>query len=227
MMELEEHKISTWREVLHEYTLPLVYIEPEASLFEAIQFLWQHRVHRLPVIDMTNGNPLFILTHKRVLRFLYLYIYQLPEPDFMRKTLEHLNLGTYQNVVSAHKSTPIIEAFNSFIDKRISALPVLDDEGKVIDIYAKFDVIHLAADKSYNNLNMTIEEALQKRKKENEGVAVCYKTDTLKAVMEQIVKAEYHRLAVVDTSKQLVGIISLSDILHFLILKPSVPYVHF
>jgi 5'-AMP-activated protein kinase regulatory gamma subunit len=145
----------------------------------------------------------------------------------MRKSLEELNLGTYKNVISAHRSSTIIEAFNSFIDKRISALPVLDDDGTVIDIYAKFDVIHLASDKSYNNLNMTVEDALRKRKKDVGKVATCYKTATLKAVMEQIVQAEFHRLAVVDKENKLVGIISLSDILHFLILKPSIPYNHF
>jgi hypothetical protein len=36
---------------------------------------------------------------------------------------------------------PIIEALRKFVDNRISALPIVDDEGKLIDIYAKFDVI--------------------------------------------------------------------------------------
>lgn len=37
--------------------------------------------------------------------------------------------------------TPIIDALTKFVEKRISALPIVDDEGKLIDIYAKFDVI--------------------------------------------------------------------------------------
>ena len=39
------------------------------------------------------------------------------------------------------KHTPLIEALNLFVEHRISALPVVDDDGKVVDIYAKFDVI--------------------------------------------------------------------------------------
>jgi CBS-domain-containing membrane protein len=35
----------------------------------------------------------------------------------------------------------LIEALNIFVEKRISALPVVDENGKVVDIYAKFDVI--------------------------------------------------------------------------------------
>ncbi len=41
----------------------------------------------------------------------------------------------------AHYSTPIIEALRKFVEKRISALPIVDEEGKLVDIYAKFDVI--------------------------------------------------------------------------------------
>lgn len=35
----------------------------------------------------------------------------------------------------------MIEALNMFVNHRISAVPVVDDQGKVVNIYAKFDVI--------------------------------------------------------------------------------------
>ena len=38
-------------------------------------------------------------------------------------------------------TTPLIEAINLFVEKRISALPIVDDKNRVVDIYAKFDVI--------------------------------------------------------------------------------------
>lgn len=44
------------------------------SLFEAIQILLENHVHRLPIIDPINNNVVFILTHKRILRFFYLYV---------------------------------------------------------------------------------------------------------------------------------------------------------
>ena len=53
---------------------PLVSISPEASLFDAIQRLVQYRIHRLPVIDPTTGDVLYIVTHKRIFRFLCLYV---------------------------------------------------------------------------------------------------------------------------------------------------------
>jgi len=76
--ELEEHKLETWRGVLKDDSKALVSIGPDASLYEAIKTLIHNRIHRLPVIDTTNGNVLYILTHKRILRFLFLYVRHLP-----------------------------------------------------------------------------------------------------------------------------------------------------
>jgi len=54
--------------------MPLVHISPDASLYKAIRVLIKNRIHRLPVIDPDTGNVLYILTHKRILRFLFLYV---------------------------------------------------------------------------------------------------------------------------------------------------------
>ena len=61
-------------EVLRDKQRPFVCIEPDASLFEAIRTLIQSHVHRLPVVDKMTGNAIYILTHKRILRFMYLYV---------------------------------------------------------------------------------------------------------------------------------------------------------
>ncbi|KAM6038899.1 5'-AMP-activated protein kinase subunit gamma-1 isoform 2-T2 [Theristicus caerulescens] len=72
--ELEEHKIETWRELyLQDSFKPLVCISPNASLFDAVSSLIRNKIHRLPVIDPDSGNTLYILTHKRILKFLKLF----------------------------------------------------------------------------------------------------------------------------------------------------------
>jgi hypothetical protein len=61
-------------DVLKNQVMPLVSISPDASLFDAIRTLIHNRIHRLPVIDPDTENVLYILTHKRILRFLFLYV---------------------------------------------------------------------------------------------------------------------------------------------------------
>ncbi|CAN9506203.1 unnamed protein product [Ophioblennius macclurei] len=220
--ELEEHKIETWRELyLQETFKPLVHISPDASIFEAVYSLIKNKIHRLPVIDPVSGNALYILTHKRILKFLQLFVCEMPMPAFMKQTLEELGVGTFANIAFIHPDTPLITALSVFTHRRVSALPVVDRNGKVVDIYSKFDVINLAAEKTYNNLDLTVTQALQHRSQYFEGVMKCNKLETLETIVDRIVKAEVHRLVVVDEASRIVGIVSLSDILQALVLIPA------
>ncbi|VDM39056.1 unnamed protein product [Toxocara canis] len=222
--ELEEHKISTWRETFEKdgKARTLVTIDPSESLHRAVQVLCESKVHRLPVMERGSGNISYILTHKRLIKFLYLYLIDLPRPSFMDKTPKELGIGTWGNILTISMHTPLIDALRTFLQKRVSALPLVDQDGKVVDIYAKFDVINLAAEKVYNNLDVTVHDALKHRSEWFEGVRSCSEADSLMTVIEVIVKAEVHRLIVTDQQQKVAGIISLSDILRFLVLEPPV-----
>ncbi|KAK7602449.1 hypothetical protein V9T40_008038 [Parthenolecanium corni] len=220
MDELEEHKLETWKSALPGQHSAMISIGPDVSLYEAIKVLIHNRIHRLPVIDPYTGNVLYILTHKRILRFLFLYINDLPKPSYMNKTISDLKIGTYENVETVVEDTTIILALKKFVERRVSALPVVDEKGRLVDIFAKFDVINLAAERTYNNLDITLKKANEHRNEWFEGVHRCHLTDTLFSVLEKIVKAEVHRLVVVDKDEKVIGIISLSDLLVFLVLRP-------
>ncbi|XP_049822552.1 5'-AMP-activated protein kinase subunit gamma-2 isoform X2 [Aethina tumida] len=220
MEELEEHKLDAWRQVLKDKK-PLVNISPDASLYDAIKTLVNNRIHRLPVIDPDTGNVLYILTHKRILRFLFLYINELPKPSYMNKTLREVKIGTYDDIETATEDTSIILALKKFVERRVSALPIVDPDGRLVDIYAKFDVINLAAEKTYNDLDVSLKKANEHRNEWFEGVHKCKLDETLFAIMEKIVRAEVHRLVVVDDEDKVIGIISLSDLLLYLVLRPS------
>lgn len=59
----------------------------------------------------------------------------------MQKTLREVRIGSYNNIETATEDTSIITALHKFVDRRVSALPMVDSEGRLTDIYAKFDVI--------------------------------------------------------------------------------------
>ncbi|XP_050548453.1 5'-AMP-activated protein kinase subunit gamma-1-like, partial [Daktulosphaira vitifoliae] len=208
-------------ELHEERPQELISIGPDMSLFLAIQTLINNKIHRLPVIDPLTGDVLYIITHKRILRFLFLYINDLPKPSYMSKSLEELKIGTYENIETVSEDTSIILALKKFVERRVSALPMVDKEGRLVDIFAKFDVINLAAERTYNNLDVSLKQANEHRSDWFEGVQKCLLTDTLYCVIEKIVRAEVHRLVIVDTEDKVIGILSLSDILHYLVLRPS------
>ncbi|KAH7698745.1 loechrig isoform VII, partial [Aphelenchoides avenae] len=130
--ELEQHKISTWREVFEAdgHVKPVVTIGPSESLYRAVQILCESKIHRLPVLEPLTGDICYILTHKRLMKFLYLYINDLPRPSFMDKTPKELGIGSWGDICTVSKDTPLIEAMKIFLQKRVSALPVVDSDGR-------------------------------------------------------------------------------------------------
>ncbi|XP_016315709.1 5'-AMP-activated protein kinase subunit gamma-1-like isoform X2 [Sinocyclocheilus anshuiensis] len=220
--ELEEHKIETWREVYVQYSHnSLISITPDSSLFEAIYSLLKNKIHRLPIIDPESGNVLHILTHKRILKFLHIFGSMIPKPQFLQKRIEEVKIGTFKTVATVRETETVYDALSIFVERRVSALPVVNEQGKVVALYSRFDVINLAAQKNYNNLNMTMQEAIQSRSCCIEGVLKCYPHETLETIIDRIAEAEVHRLVLVDTEDVVRGIVSLSDLLQALVLTPA------
>lgn len=70
-------------------------------------------------------------------------------------------------------------------------------------------------------MDVTLKKANEHRNAWFEGVQKCCLDESLYTIMERIVRAEVHRLVVVDENEKVIGIISLSDILLYLVLRPS------
>ncbi|CAF4401422.1 unnamed protein product, partial [Rotaria sp. Silwood2] len=77
----------------------LIQLGPQDNLYTAILTLIDRKIHRIPVIDPITHDFLFLITHKRILKFLYLHIYDLPQPHFIHQTLNELKIGTYDKIV--------------------------------------------------------------------------------------------------------------------------------
>uniref|UniRef100_A0A8C2FXQ0 CBS domain-containing protein n=1 Tax=Cyprinus carpio TaxID=7962 RepID=A0A8C2FXQ0_CYPCA len=219
--ELEEHKIETWREVYLQYSLnSLISITPDSSLFEAIYSLLKNKIHRLPVIDPESGNVLHILTHKRILKFLHIFGSMIPKPRFLQKRIEEVKIGTFKSIATVRETETVYDALSIFVERRVSALPVVNEQG-TLWYHLHLHEQNLAAQKSYNNLNMTMQEVIQSRWCCIEGVLKCYPHETLETIIDRIAEAEVHRLVLVDTEDVVMGIVSLSDLLQALVLTPA------
>lgn len=71
----------------------------------------------------------------------------------------------------------------------------------------------------YDELNLNVGEALQKRSEDFPGIFTCSIDDRLDTIFDTIRKSRVHRLIVVDEDNRLVGILSLSDILEYILLE--------
>lgn len=120
------------------------------------------KIHRLPIIDSVSGNVLNIITHKRILLFLYqnvrscslthapithsIQLFSQNPPSIIHMRLGDLQIGTKRNVhkvcgmlpyslhpvqasVQISPETKVIEALRLFSEFRVSALPIVDENG--------------------------------------------------------------------------------------------------
>jgi 5'-AMP-activated protein kinase regulatory gamma subunit len=220
---LETSSILEWKQDLLKTSNKLmkpniIQLSPQDSLYTAILTLIEHKIHRIPVIDPLTHDFLFLITHKRILKFLYLYIYDLPQPQFIHQTLDELKIGTYENLILIDLQSKLIEVLRKFQSLRISALPVVDSEKRLHDVYSKFDIMHLAATRTYANLDVPLCDILDSIHDHNtRQLATCKKNDQLFGLMDKFVTREVHRLIIIDDNQHILGIFSMSDLMRFLV----------
>ncbi|KAJ5690102.1 5'-AMP-activated protein kinase subunit gamma [Penicillium macrosclerotiorum] len=91
--------------------------------------------------------------------------------------------------------------------------------GVVYNVFESVDVIALIRGGVYDDLSLTVGEVLKKRSPEFPGIYTCSLNDGLDTIFDTIRKSRVHRLVVVDEHFKLKGVLTLSDILHYILLE--------
>lgn len=194
-----------------------VTVRPNLSLGEACRVILNTKAHRIALIDtdpITDRQIVVsVLTQYRVLRFVAL---NCKETQFLKVSLRDLDIVTKGGIVSTTMDTPLTEVVTLLSSNGISALPVVDESGKLLNMYELYDVLTLIKGNGYGDLEMTVGEALMRRAQDFEGVITCRYSDSLSDIMETIRRSRLLRLFVLDDQDRLAGIITLSDILRYI-----------
>lgn len=198
-------------------------IHPFSSLYEACGKMIEAKARRIPLIDVEEDSQreivVSVLTHYRILKFVALNC--LKETRLLQKPLSELHIGVYENISTCSMTTPVIDVIHILASKRVSSVPILDDEGKLVNAYEAVDVLTLIKGGIYTDLSLSVGEALMRRPEDFEGVYICTENDKLDTIMDIVRKTRIHRLFVVDNDGRLKGIVTLSDILKYLLYGES------
>lgn len=122
-------------------------------------------------------------------------------------------------------STPVFDVVHEFSGRGISAVPIVDQDGIVVNLYETVDVIvrhvlppwkrptnvltwstrhvhfilqTLVRLGAYHSLDLTVEQALNERSPDFPGVVICTASDSLGTLLQLINKRRVHRLVVVE-----------------------------
>lgn len=108
-----------------------VSIHPERPLYEACRKMLESRARRIPLVDIDDETRramvVSVVTQYRILKFVAVNV---KATQMLRKPLKDLpNVGTYENLATAHMGTPVMDVIHMLVKKNISSVPILDKDG--------------------------------------------------------------------------------------------------
>jgi len=208
-------------------THPAVTISPDAALESAARLMYKSKIKRLPVVD-SDGRLTGIISRADVLSVFDRSDHEIrsqitrepPERMTAMKTSVKEIMTT--QVVAVKLGASFKEMAAALRENRISAFPVIDDDGKVIGVVSEADM--LAKEVLDADHAGTITAMLQRREQDKADGLTARDLMTHPAVtvtpddsVEQAARLMYtlrlKRLPVIDRSGGLVGIISRTDVL--------------
>ncbi|KAL9013941.1 MAG: hypothetical protein Q9173_001378 [Seirophora scorigena] len=220
---IDQFKLNSLRDIeraIGVSPLETASIHPLKPLYEACRRMLETQARRIPLVDIDDetGRPMVVsvVTQYRILKFVAVNVH---ETQYLRKPLRHLKLGTYKDLVTANMETSVFELIHKLVNYNISSVPILNSDGVVTNVFEAVDVITLIKEANYDDLNLHVGEALQKRPEEFPGIYTCSIDDRLDTIFDTIRKSRVHRFVVIDEDSRLVGVLTLSDILEYILLE--------
>jgi CBS domain-containing protein len=178
------------------------------------------RARRIPLVDKDDETGretvVSVITQYRILKFIA--VNNEKYTTLLKKPVREIGLGTYTNLATATMSNSVLDAIHHMVKYNISAVPVVDKHNRVLNVFEAVDVIPCIKGGDYDALSSTIGEALSKRADDFPGIYTCSEEDRLDSIFDTIRKSRVHRLIVIDDDSRLRGMISLSDILKYVLL---------
>jgi 5'-AMP-activated protein kinase, regulatory gamma subunit len=197
-----------------------VSVHPSKPLYEACRRMLKTRARRIPLVDVdseTNKEMVVsVITQYRILKFIA--VNNEHNTVLLKKTVRDIGLGTYSGIATASMGSSVLEVVHLMVRHNISCVPIIDSHGRVLNVFEAVDVIPCIKNGAYEDLDGSVGEALCKRSDESPGIYTCSEGDRLDSIFDTVRKSRVHRLIVVDDDNKLKGIISLSDILKYVLL---------
>lgn len=223
LARVDQFRLNSLRDIekaLGVTPIETVSIHPERPLYEACRKMLESRARRIPLVDIDDETHrtmvVSVITQYRILKFITVNI---KETQKLRKPLRDLNVGTYEGLCSAYMDTPVMDVIHMLVKKSISSVPILDKDDTVINVFEAVDVITLIKGGVYDDLNLSVGEALMKRSDDFPGIYTCSMHDQLSAIYDTIRKSRVHRFIIINEESRLKGVLTLSDILEYTLLE--------
>lgn len=223
LKEVDQFRLGSMRDIekaINVRPIETVSVHPMRPLYEACRRMLSTRARRIPLVDVDDETGrewvVCVLTQYRILKFIA--VNNETHTSKLRKSVREIGLGTFHHLATARMSNTVLDVVHLMVKYSISSVPIVDKEMRVLNVFEAVDVIPCIKGGKYDELSRSVGEALTKRNDDFGGMYCCNPDDRLDAIFDTIRKSRVHRIVVVDDNSRLRGVISLSDILKYLLL---------
>lgn len=60
---------------------------------------------------------------------------KIPKPGFLQKRINEVEIGTFKQIATVQESASVFDALTVFVERRVSALPVVSERGGVTSLF--------------------------------------------------------------------------------------------
>ncbi|RDA91814.1 hypothetical protein CP533_2839 [Ophiocordyceps camponoti-saundersi (nom. inval.)] len=223
MSKLDQFRLSSLRDIekaIGAIPIETVSVHPSQPLYEACRRMLKTRARRIPLVDLDDETGretvISVITQYRILKFIA--VNNEHNTVLLKKCVRETNLGTYDNLATVYMHSTVLDAIHMMVDRNISCVPIVDADNRVLNAFEAVDVIPCIKGGAYEELDGSVGDALCRRPDDSPGIYTCCEGDRLDSIFDTIRKSRVHRLIVVDDENKLKGVISLSDILKYVLL---------
>ncbi|KAF8390767.1 hypothetical protein HHK36_025295 [Tetracentron sinense] len=215
--------------------------DPQESLKDVALRILQNKISTVPVIHSTQDGSCQQLLHLAclpgILKHICRHFRHSPGTmPLLQQAVGSLPLGTWVpeigrasgcQLTTLQPGAPLSSALSLLIEAQISSIPIVDDNGSLLDVYSRSDITSLAKSNVYARIQLdqtNMHQALQLAFEANNTInankrcQTCLRSDSLHVIMERLSDPAVRRLIVIEAgSKRVEGIISLRDVFNFIL----------
>ena len=195
----------------------LTTISSESTLYNATKILFSNSLLFLPVVNLINQSICHILSIKDILSVLHSRSNSFQTMPVLGLTLRQLNIVP-DRVSVLFPSDSMWKVFQNFC-KQTSIVPIVSEEGILVNTFAVIDGIRILA--KYPKINLTtlsITDALFQIFPDKIRFFTCSIDDPISKVFSIFLKANSFSLIVINESGYPLGLICLLNLLEILFL---------
>mmetsp|Transcript_8225 Transcript_8225/g.12182 ORF Transcript_8225/g.12182 Transcript_8225/m.12182 type:complete len:385 (+) Transcript_8225:234-1388(+) len=197
--------------------------DADATLKQSCILLHKNSLDFLPVILPSDMRVLATVTYTNILEHLVTHFRE--QRRLFDDSIYDLNIGTYgADVVTVQPHHTLQECLAVCQSRHLSAVPVVDAQGRVLNVYSRSDIsfLHHAtdADDAVRSLDKTVGEILGMQRTDvstPDRLHTCSPTHTLQSIFEYFAQLKFNRLIVVDEEHRCVGVVSARDLVAYFV----------